>query len=123
MTESASRAEGMSAIRSLLAPKVVAVVGASEDESKFGGRLFGNTLRFGFAGRLYPINPTRPLVSGLTAYKAIRDVPEPIDVAALAVPAHQLQAVVEECAAARVKAAIVITANFAEVGDAGLVRQ
>ena len=113
----------MSAIRSMLAPKVVAVVGASEDESKFGGRLFGNVLRFGFAGRIYPINPTRPQVSGLTAYKAIRDVPEAIDVAALAVPAHQLQAVVEECAAAGVKAAIVITSNFAEVGDAGLVRQ
>ena len=68
MAGSASRAEGMSAIRSMLAPNVVAVVGASEDESKFGGRLFGNVLRFGFAGRIYPINPTRPQVSGLTAY-------------------------------------------------------
>ena len=82
MDPSGLQTRDMSAIRSLLAPNTIAVVGASEDESKFGGRLFSNVLRFGFAGRIYPINPTRPKISGITAYPAIRDVPERIDVAA-----------------------------------------
>lgn len=102
-----------------LNPRSVAVIGASEDRGKFGGRAYQLLLRHRFGGEIYPINPNRQELLGLRAYPSIAAAPGPADVAILAIPRPHLQRAVEECAAAGVRGAIVITAQFAEVGAEG----
>ncbi len=82
MTTSPSVAEP-SAMHRLLHARSVAVIGASEDRSKFGGRLIHNLLHHGFQGTVYPINPKRDAILGHRAYPDIADVPSPPDVAAV----------------------------------------
>ncbi len=107
----------------LLDPACVAVVGASEDLGKFGGRALHNLIDNGYAGRIIPINRSRDRVRGLKAYRSIGAAPQGIDVAVLAVPSAHVEGVVAECAAAGVKVCIVISAQFAESGPEGAARQ
>ena len=107
----------------LLDPSCVAIVGASEDLGKFGGRALGNLIEGGYTGKIIPINRTRKTLRGLACYPAIGDVAEPIDVAVLTVPSSYVDGVVAECAAAGVKACIVVSSGFAEMGADGAARQ
>lgn len=107
----------------LLDPATVAIVGASEDIGKFGGRALHNLMENGYGGRIIPINPARDRLRGLTAYASITDAPKGIDVAVLAVPSHYVEGVVADCAAAGVGACIVISSQFAETGPEGAARQ
>ncbi len=106
-------------IRTLVSPASIAVIGASDDKTKFGGRVMHYLLKHGFAGRLLPINPNRETVLGLPAYKSVSAAPEPPDVAIIAVPAGALLAQVEDCAAAGVGGCIVITGKLGEADAAG----
>jgi acetyl-CoA synthetase (ADP-forming) len=110
-------------IEHVLNPRSVAVIGASEDPAKFGGRVLRNVVRHGFAGALLPVNPNRSTLLGLPAYTAIGAAPGPVDVAVIAVPAASLLDTVAACAAAGVGAAIVFTAQLGEFDAAGLVLQ
>ena len=103
----------------LIAPRSVAVVGASDDVGKFGGRVIHYLIRHGYEGRLLPINPNRATIRGLPAYPMVSAAPEPPDVAILAVPASQLEAQVADCAKAGVGGCIVITGKLAEAGPEG----
>jgi len=103
----------------LIGPRSVAVVGASEDVDKFGGRVIHYLMKHGYAGRLIPINPNRATIRGLPAYPAVSAAPEAPDVAILAVPAAQLETQVADCAAAGVGGCIVITGKLAEAGPEG----
>src|SRR5262249_37146471 len=96
-----------------------AVIGASEDRGKFGGRIFHLLLHHGFRGEVYPINPRRETLLGLRAYPSVAAAPRPPDVAVLAIPKPMLLSTVEAVAPPGVRAAIVITSQFAEVGEAG----
>ena len=116
------RAESLSVTR-LLNPKVVAVVGASRREATIGNMFLTNLIAAGFTGSLYPINPAADEVGGLPALASVRDVPEPVDLAVIAVPADQVIRVVDECADAGVKALLVVSSGFAEAGEAGAERQ
>jgi acyl-CoA synthetase (NDP forming) len=107
----------------LIGPRSVAVVGASEDVGKFGGRVVHYLLGHGFPGRIFPINPNRRTIRGLPAYPSVAAAPEPADVAVLAVPAVSLLGQVEECAASGVGACIVITGKLADAGPAGAALQ
>ena len=107
----------------LIDPRSVAVVGASEDVGKFGGRVVHYLLGHGYRGRLLPINPNRRTIRGLPAFPSVSAAPEPADVAVLAVPAASLLRQVEECAAAGVGACIVITGKLADAGPAGAALQ
>lgn len=107
----------------LMNPRSVAVVGASEDAGKFGGRVLRYLLEHGYTGRLFPINPNRGTVRGLPAYHSVSAAPEPADVAVLAVPAASLLRQVEECVAAGVGACVVITGKLADAGPAGAALQ
>lgn len=100
-------------------PRSIAVIGASEDAGKFGGRVIHYLIRHGFPGRLLPINPIRPTIRGLPAYPGIAAAPGPVDVAVLAVPAAALLREIEACAAAGVGACVVITGKLADAGEAG----
>jgi len=107
------------AMHRLLHAESVAVIGASEDRGKFGGRLIYNLLHHGFEGTVYPINPKRDTILGHKAYPDISAVPTSPDVAAVAVPAKGLLAALQGCITAGVKVAIVITGQLAETGEDG----
>lgn len=107
----------------IVAPRSVAVVGASDDVGKFGGRVIHYLQKHGFPGLLLPINPNRATIRGLPAYPRVSAAPEAPDVAILAVPAGSLEAQIADCAAAGVGAAIVITGKLAEAGPDGAALQ
>ena len=106
----------------IVAPRSVAVVGASEDLGKFGGRVLHHLIKHRFQGRIVPVNPNRPDLFGLAA-KPTLAAAGPVDVAVIALPADQLLACVEDCAAAGVRVAVIITAQMAEIGAEGAARQ
>ena len=116
------RAEARS-IRRLLEPASVAVIGASRSREKVGQVLIRNLVHGGFTGRVYAVNPGASAVSGVPAYPNIRDVPGPVDLAVIAVPAEAVIDVVQDCAAKGVHGLVVVSAGFAEMGGEGRHRQ
>ncbi len=110
-------------ISALLSPNSVALVGASDDVTRIGGRPLRYLRESGFAGAVYPVNPKRETVQGLKAYASIGVLPQAPDVAILAVPAAATVQAVRECAERGVKAAIVFSAGFAETDEAGRAMQ
>ncbi len=110
-------------LRALLEPAAIALIGASDDPARIGGRPLRYMLEAGFAGRIYPVNPNRDMVQGLKAYPSIRDIPEPVDCAIIAVPAKIVIATIEDCAAAGTKSAIIFSSGFAEIGGDGEAMQ
>jgi acyl-CoA synthetase (NDP forming) len=109
-------------LQAVLEPRSVAVFGASDDRAKFGGRILYYLLKGGFAGRVVPINPNRATVGGLPAIGDIRQA-GPIDVAILAVPASVIEESIAACAQAGVRACVIVTAGFAEIGEQGAALQ
>ncbi|MGQ0577295.1 MAG: acetate--CoA ligase family protein [Betaproteobacteria bacterium] len=105
-------------LRTVLDPKSVAIVGASENPNKLGGRPLLYLSRFGFKGRVYPINPKRREAQGYKAYPALTDLPEAPEVAIVVVPGDAAVEAVEQCAQLGVRVAIVMTSGFGET-DAG----
>ncbi len=102
-----------------LDPQSVAVIGASENPEKIGGRPIKYMLRAGYKGRLYPINPNRAGIQGLKAYPDIDSLPEAPDLAIVAVAGMGAVGAVAACAKRGVKVAVVITSGFGETGEAG----
>src|SRR5262249_20098922 len=103
----------------MLAPKTVAIIGASETERSVGRTLLENLDRGGFSGTIYPINPKRESVLGVKAYPSVLAVPEPLDLAVIITPPPTVPGLVRECAQAGVPGAIIISAGFKETGEAG----
>lgn len=107
----------------LLHPNSVAVIGASDDPIRIGGRPIASMLAKGFAGRILPVNPNRATVQGLPAYPSVAALPEVPDVAIIAVPGEHAVTAVQALADRGTKAAIMFTAGFAEVNDEGAATQ
>jgi acyl-CoA synthetase (NDP forming) len=103
----------------LFRPRSVVVYGASSDPDKLSGRPLDYLLRFGFSGEVHAINPRRTEVQGVRSYADIADVPGPVDLAVIVVPADSVLEAIRRCAAADVGAAIVYASGFAEIGNAG----
>jgi len=103
----------------VLAPKSVAVVGASRSPNSVGGALFQNLIRWRFAGVVYPINPSAKSVAGVRAYAEINELPETPELVFVAVPARAVIDAARQCAAAGVRALCVLSAGFAETGAQG----
>ena len=114
---------GTDGLSALLSPRSVALVGASDDVTRIGGRPLRYLRESGFAGAVYPVNPKRETVQGLKAYASVAHLPETPDVAILAVPASGTVEAVRACAERGIRAAIVFSAGFAEAGDAGRAMQ
>ena len=110
-------------LRAALAPGSIAVVGASDNPHKVGGRPILYMKRYGYRGAIYPINPGRAEVQGLKAYKAIGDTPQAPDLAVIAVAGDEAVRAVEECAARGVQVAVVMTSGFGELGAEGKAAQ
>ncbi len=100
-------------------PRSVAIVGASRDEHSIGGRLMRNILGGRFAGTVYPVNPNAASVSSVKAYPSVSDIPDPVDLAIVVVPAQFVLDVARDCAAKGVKGIVVISAGFSETGEQG----
>jgi acyl-CoA synthetase (NDP forming)/GNAT superfamily N-acetyltransferase len=106
-------------LRPLLAPGSVAVIGVSRSRSGVGYQILRALLAGGFTGRIYPVNPHSESIDELTCYRSVGAIPERVDLAIIAVPAANVERVIEECGAAHVRAAVVLSAGFAETGPSG----
>jgi acetyltransferase len=100
-------------------PETVAVIGASETQGSVGRTLLWNLITNSFGGTVFPVNIKRSSVLGIKAYPTIADVPEQVDLAVISTPAPTVPGIVQECVAAGVKGAIIISAGFKERGPEG----
>jgi acyl-CoA synthetase (NDP forming) len=105
--------------RPLFNPSSIALLGASRDPGKWGFAVLNNLINGGFEGKGYPVNPKEDEILGLRSYPSVADVPEIPDLAVIVVPPRSVLEVVKECVNKGVKAGIVITAGFAELGERG----
>lgn len=110
-------------LESLLAPKSVAVVGASSDPARIGGRPIAYYKRAGYEGALYPVNPGREEVQGVKAYPDLDSIPGEVEFVLLAVSAAKAPEALEAAARKGAKAALMFTAGFAEMGEEGRAAQ
>ena len=101
---------------SFFAPQSIAVIGASRDTTKIPGTLLSFLCKNGFPGALYPINPNYDDIDGLTCWPSVAAIGQPIDLAVLVIPAKAVLPALDDCAAAGVKNAIIISSGFAEEG-------
>ena len=113
----------MSGLSAVFRPRAIAVVGASDDPVKIGGRPLAFLLRHGYPGRVFPVNPARATVQGLRAFPSVAAIPEEVDLAIVVVPAERVEESLEAAAAKGIRAAIVFSSGFAEVGDHGRAAQ
>jgi acetyltransferase len=98
-------------------PKRVAIIGASDKEGSIGAKLLQNLV--GYTGVIYPVNPFKSNIQGITAYPSITKIPWRVDLAIIATPAHTVPQIVEECGKAGVSGIIIISAGFKEAGKEG----
>ena len=105
----------MSRLEAALDPKSIAIIGASENPNKVGGRPVHYLDKFGFRGRIFPINPSRTEVQGYKCYNSLADLPEAPDMVIVAVAGDNAIGAVEDCAAHGVKIAVVMASGFGEV--------
>lgn len=100
-------------------PNGVAVIGASPTPGKLGHAVLQNVITYGYSGPIYPINPKATEILGLPAYPSVKNIPGPVDLAIVLVPAAGVPGVIEECGQKGIKGAVVISAGFREVGREG----
>jgi acetyltransferase len=110
---------GIENLNRIFNPKSIAVIGASERKGSIGAKIFSNLISAGYAGTVFPVNPYRQTVQGLTAYPGINKVPGKIDLAVIATPAHIVPQIVEECGKAGVAGVIIISAGLKEIREDG----
>ncbi len=106
-------------LKNFFQPKSVAVVGASRDQKKVGYAVVDNLVRYGYEGKIYPINPQADEILGLKVYPSVRDVEGEIDLAVVVVPAKFVLQVIEDCGAKKIDSVIIISAGFKESGSEG----
>ncbi len=116
------RAEAES-LRSLLHPESVVVIGAGRRPGSVGGRLLNDLVRIGFTGAVHVVHPEADAVRGVPAVRSLDEVPPPVDLAVIAVPAEAVNEVVAGCARIGVRGLVVVSSGFAETGPEGLERQ
>ena len=107
----------------LLAPRSVAVAGVRSDGTGVGAAILRSIASNGYAGRVVVVHPRHESVAGVPAYPSFRDVPHPVDLAVIAVPAESTASALEDAAAADVRAAVVISSGFGELGPQGKILQ
>ncbi|MEM8612846.1 MAG: bifunctional acetate--CoA ligase family protein/GNAT family N-acetyltransferase [Cyanobacteria bacterium P01_H01_bin.105] len=111
---------GYQPLSPFFSPQTVAVIGATERPGSVGRTLIWNLISSSFGGTVFPVHPTRTNVLGIKAYPTIKDIPETVDLAIIAIPAQSVPAVIEQCGLAGVKGVIILSAGFREIGAAGV---
>ncbi|HXD85140.1 MAG TPA: GNAT family N-acetyltransferase [Urbifossiella sp.] len=117
--ETRDRAATVASLAPFFKPRGVAVIGASRQLATVGRCIFDGLLAASFTGPVYPINSQATELAGRKCYSNVRDVPDPVDLAIIAVPAAAVLGVVDDCAARGIRALVVLAAGFAETGRAG----
>ncbi len=110
-------------LQKVFEPESVVVVGASDREASVGGQVLRNLTEGGFAGEIYPVNPTHDTVQGMKSYASVKDIDRTIDLVVITIPAQSIPPVMHQCGEQGVGAVIIISAGFGEVGDRGLALQ
>jgi acetyltransferase len=110
---------GIENLNRIFNPKRIAVIGASDREGSIGSKIFSNLTGSGYQGEVFPVNPFRQSVQGITAYPSVRKIPSEIDLAVVATPAHTVPQVVEECGKAGVAGVVIISAGLNAPCDGG----
>jgi acyl-CoA synthetase (NDP forming)/RimJ/RimL family protein N-acetyltransferase len=121
--EARARTAAAEAVRRLLSPRSVAVIGASRTPGTIGHELFRQLQRAGFEGPLWPVNPHAEHVGSVRAVASILDITDDVDLAVVVVPAEAVAAVVEECGRKQVYGVVVLSSGFAEQGEEGAARE
>ena len=113
----------VASLRSFFQPERVAVVGASQRRGTIGGELFRNVLEGDFTGAVYPVNPKGSSVAGVRGYSSVGEIPDPVELAVIAVPGEHVLEAARDALEHGVRALVVISAGFAEIGSEGARRQ
>lgn len=106
-------------LSALFTPSSIALFGASDQKDSVGEVVYRNLLSSGFQGQVYPINPNRRRVQGRKAYASLQDIDAAIDLAVIATPARTVPGIIEACSEHDIRMALIMSAGFAESGDAG----
>ncbi len=109
--------DARAAVKRLLAPSSVVVVGASRDLSKVGGRLLHFLTLHNFPGKVFAVNSRGEAIGSVPTVKAIEELPEPVDLACIAVPLEVCEAAIKACGTKGIRSAIIFTSGFAEAGN------
>jgi acetyltransferase len=110
---------GIEKLDSIFNPKSIAVIGASEREGSIGAKILRNLVGTNYKGAVFPVNPFRQTVQGMTAFPSVCKIPQKVDLAIIATPAHTVPQIVDECGKAGVSGIIIISAGFRGTGDEG----
>jgi acyl-CoA synthetase (NDP forming) len=113
----------MTTLKEIMSPKSIAIVGASDNKSRIGGRPLGNMIEKNFSGVIYPINPNRDTVQGMKAYSSLIDVKDDLDFVLVAVPSKLVVSVLEEAVIKKAKTALIFSSGFSEIGGQGEIFQ
>ncbi len=115
--------EILAAMNRIMRPDAVAVIGASPEDGKIGNSVMKNLINGGYQGAIYPIHPKAPEVLGRKAYKSVKEIPGPVDVAVFAIPAPLVAGALKECGEKKIPGAVLIPSGFAETGNVELQQQ
>ena len=118
-----SQAEILAAMNRIMRPDAVAVIGASPEDGKIGNSVMKNLINGGYQGAIHPIHPKVPEVMGRKAYKSVKEIPGPVDVAVFAIPAPLVAGALKECGEKKIPGAVLIPSGFAETGNVELQEQ
>jgi len=106
-------------LRPLFEPESIAVIGASGSPYKWGNWMVSRPINSGYRGRIYPINPKETSIHGLKVFRSLSEIPEPVEMAIITLPAPHVPKAIKACGEKGVRVAIVISAGFAETGPEG----
>lgn len=109
----------MHELDAIFRPSSVAVIGASQQPGKIGYEIVHNIIKYGFQGKLFPVNPRAEFVHSMKCYPSILEIPDTVDLAIIVVPREKVLNTVDECGARGVKGLVVITAGFKETSEEG----
>jgi len=106
-------------IAPIFEPKSLAIIGASEDPGSLGTVILANAVDAGFSGPIFPVNPHHRSVHGRKCFASVGDIDTPVDLAVIVTPAATVPEILEECGAHGIRAAVVLSAGFREIGETG----
>jgi acetate---CoA ligase (ADP-forming) len=118
-----SQSAAAASMRAFFEPRVVAVIGANRTRGKIGSEILNNLITAKFSGAIIPVHPSAGEIGGLVTYRRVGDIPGPVDLAIVVVPADEVLAMVDDCISKSVRAICVISAGFSECGSEGRARE
>ena len=110
---------GSSPLKTFFKPRAVALIGATEKPGSVGRTILTNLIASPFGGTVYPVNPNRPSILGIQCHPNVASIPEQVDLAVIVTPPATIPGIIAECGEVDVPSAVVISAGFKEVGEAG----